>query len=310
VKAAGAATNLPLGHEESLNWLTVEGHNFDEKVFFQTRSVTPDYFAAMGIRLVEGRLFTGDDAAEHPLVAIVDQTFVNRYFPGQSPLGRHFHFIDGAPQPTWRTIVGVVNHIRNESFEEIPQPQAYMPLWQSNATAASIVLRTNTSPELIAAAARRELSVIDPTLAIADIRTMGQLVSESTAPRRFQTLLLSTFSGIALVLSLVGLYAMLAYSVRQRTAEIGIRMALGARRSSNAIGFKAGRETCCFGNCSGRSERVGSDALDDQFALRGEANRCANLLCSDSSILRGSDGGVLHSGTSRDAFGSHGGLAL
>jgi ABC-type antimicrobial peptide transport system permease subunit len=85
---------------------------------------------------------------------------------------------------------------------------------------------------LIAAAARKELSAIDPALALADIRTMGQLVSESTAARRFQTLLLSAFSGIALVLSLVGLYAILAYSVRQRTAETGIRMALGAQRSS------------------------------------------------------------------------------
>jgi len=232
VRAVGAVTNLPLGHGETLSWLTVDGHNFDEKVFFQTRSVTQGYFAAMGIRLLEGRFFTDDDSAGRPNVAIVGRTFAEKYFPGQSSLGKRFHFIDGAPQPTWWTITGVVDDVRNGSLEEKPQFQAYMPFWQSSVPAVSIVLRTNTSPELIAAAARRKLSALDPTLAAADIRTMGQLVSEATAARRFQTLLLSAFSGIALVLSLVGLYALLGYSVRQRTAEIGIRMALGAQRSS------------------------------------------------------------------------------
>ena len=232
VRAVGAVTNLPLGQGETLSWLTVDGHNFDEKVFFQTRSVTQGYFAAMGIRLLEGRFFTDDDSAGRPNVAIVGRTFAEKYFPGQSSLGKRFHFIDGAPQPTWWTITGVVDDVRNGSLEEKPQFQAYMPFWQSSVPAVSIVLRTNTSPELIAAAARRKLSALDPSLAAADIRTMGQLVSEATAARRFQTLLLSAFSGIALVLSLVGLYALLGYSVRQRTAEIGIRMALGAQRSS------------------------------------------------------------------------------
>jgi len=232
VQAAGAVTNLPLGHSEGLSWLAVEGHNFDEKVFFQTRSVTPHYFAAMGIRLLEGRYFTDIDSAGHPNVAIVSRTFAERYFPGQSSLGKRFHFIDGAAQPTWWTIVGVVDDIRNASLEEKPRPQAYLPFWQSTFPTASIVIRTTTKPETITAAVRRELSVLDPALAVADTRTMDQLVSEATEERRFQTTLLSSFSGIALVFSLVGLYALLAYSVRQKTAEIGIRMALGALRAS------------------------------------------------------------------------------
>ena len=232
VQAVGAVSNLPLGHSEGLTWLTVEGHDFDEKVFFQTRSVTPHYFEAMGIHLLDGRSFTDDDSAGHPNVAIVGRTFAKTYFPGHSPIGKRFHFIDGAPKPTWWTIVGVVDDVRNASLEEKPRLQAYMPFWQSTFPTASVVLRTKTNLEAIAAAFRKELSTLDSALAVADIRTMDQLVSEATEERRFQTLLLSSFSGIGLVLSLVGLYALLAYSIRQRIPEIGIRMALGAQRGS------------------------------------------------------------------------------
>jgi predicted permease len=230
VQAAGAITNLPLAHGETLSWLTVEGHNFDDKAFFQTRWATPRYFAAMGIALLNGRFFTDDDTVGRQLVAIVNRTFAREYFPRQNALGKRFHFRDGAPQPTWWTIVGVVDDIRHASLEEEPQPQAYLPFWQSSYSTASVVLRTIYSSEMIVADVRGIVNTLDSSLAIGDIRTMDQLVSESTAQRRFQTLLLTVFSAIALILSLVGLYALVAYSVRQRTAEIGIRVALGAQR--------------------------------------------------------------------------------
>jgi putative ABC transport system permease protein len=230
VQAAGAVTNLPLGHGETLSWLTVEGYAFDEKIFFQTRSVTPVYFSAMGIRFVEGRPFTDDDAAGRSLVAIVNRSFAEKYFPTQEVLGRRFHFVDGSPTPTWYTIVGVVADVRNSSLEEVPKLQAYLPFWQASTPDASIVIRTNTSPDSLASAVRKEVKAIDPALALADISTLDQLVSEATSGRRFQTLLLSVFADAALLLALVGLYALLASSVQQRTAELGVRMALGAKR--------------------------------------------------------------------------------
>jgi len=231
VQAAGAVTNLPLGHGETLSWLTVEGYPFDEKIFFQTRSVTPLYFSAMGIRLLEGRSFTGDDAVGRSLVAIVNRSFAERYFPSQKVLGKRFHFVDDSLTPTWYTIVGVVADIRNRSLEESPKLQAYLPFWQASTPDASIVIRTNASPDSLASAVRKAVKAIDPALALADISTLDQLVSEATSGRRFQTLLVSVFADAALFLALVGLYALLASSVQERTAELGIRMALGAQRA-------------------------------------------------------------------------------
>lgn len=233
VAAAAGINQLPLGGGESLgSGLQVEGRAFDEKTLFEGRLITPRYFAAMGIPLLGGRVFTDDDAIGRPLVAIVNRSFARRYFAGNDTgsdaVGKRFR--NGAN--VWWTIVGVVGDVRHMSLETTPPMQIYTPLWQSGVNSAAVVVRTSRASDRLAADMRTLVRGLDPAVALSDVRTMSQLVSAATAERRFQTLLLSAFGGLALFLSLVGLYALMAYSVQQRTAEIGIRMALGAQRSS------------------------------------------------------------------------------
>jgi putative ABC transport system permease protein len=156
---------------------------------------------------------------------MVSRSFANRYFPGQSAVGRRLHALG------WRTIVGVAADVRQRNLDAQPPMQIYMPLWQASSGSADLVVRTSLPPERAASTLRALVRSLDPALALVDARTMGQLVSEAGAERRFQTLVLTAFGGIALFLSMVGLYALMAFAVQQRTAEIGVRMALGAQRS-------------------------------------------------------------------------------
>lgn len=235
VDAVGAINYLPLGGGESISLLAVEGHPLDKKIFFEERSVSPHYFTAMGITLFEGRAFSEDDVAGGPRVAVVSRSFARTYFPNQDAIGKHFGSWDeatGQVSGTLWTIVGVVADVRQMKLESTPPMQVYTPLWQGGADSVSVVARTSLAANQLAVDMRAIVRGLDPAVAVADVRTMTELVSASTAERRFQTLLLTVFGGIALFLSLVGLYGLMAYTVQQRTAEIGIRVALGAQRSS------------------------------------------------------------------------------
>jgi putative ABC transport system permease protein len=230
VEEAAAINILPLGGAESIALLQVEGHPFDEKISFEGRSITPRYFAAMGISLLEGRAFTDADATGRPPVAIVSRSFARKYFPGQSAVGKRVRSRDRSSP--WSTIVGVVNDVRYRGLDITPPMQFYSPLWQVSVNGVSVVVRTSLPVDRMASNMRAVVRDLDPALFAEDIRTMDQLVSQATAERRFQTFLLTAFGGAALFLSLVGLYALMAYSVERRTAEFGIRTALGAQRSS------------------------------------------------------------------------------
>jgi predicted permease len=232
VQAAGAVTNLPLSNTESMTLFMVQGFANQTDQLVDSRLVTPGYFSAMGTRLVAGRFFGDSDTDGRPPVVIVNEAFAKRFFPGQSAIGKHFSFRDFGQETVkdWSDIVGVVADVRHSALEESPRAQVYSPLWQSDANSAFVAVRTALPPEKLARVIANVVKEIDPLIAAADLHTMRELITAAEGRRRFQTSLLAVFAAIALFLALMGLYGVMNYNVRQRTQEIGIRLALGARR--------------------------------------------------------------------------------